>query len=75
MKEGKDKFCGMTQTFVSVAAGGWIAVVVILLICIIGLVVGSVFGILLQIRIMKTVSRLFRRYAKQMRHTRHRLRR
>ena len=21
MKEGKDKFCGMTQTFVSVAAG------------------------------------------------------
>ena len=45
MKEGKDKFCGMTQTFVSVAAGGWIVVVVILLICMIGLVVGSVFGI------------------------------
>lgn len=29
----------------AIAAGGWIAVVVILLICIIGLVVGSVFGI------------------------------
>lgn len=29
----------------AIAAGGWIAVVVILLICLIGLVVGSVFGI------------------------------
>ena len=29
----------------AIAAGGWIAVVVILLICMIGLVVGSVFGI------------------------------
>ncbi len=32
-------------TVAAIAAGGWIAVVVILLICMIGLVVGSVFGI------------------------------
>ena len=32
-------------TVAAIAAGGWIAVVVILLICVIGLVVGSVFGI------------------------------
>ena len=38
---------GTKALIAAIAAGGWIAVVVIIIICLIGLLVGSVFGILL----------------------------